>query len=303
MGPQYSLEVICRMDRPQTVTCDHVEYPDTSFPFTAATTEGVSPGFQRLHWHQALEMNYIRRGNGYYLINGMKVPFQEGDILFINTNDLHRAFETSDLVMDIIMFDPSLLAIDLKYDPGLMRPFREAGVHFGHIITRDIPVSRELGEIFQRMMKEYRVRDDAYMSLIRADLIRFLGLVHRSLKEPLQHVVPMAVKFRGMHALREVLHTMELNLDYSWTLNELAGIAHLSPSRFSALFHQAVGTSPLNYLIQLRLTRAVHLLETTDSKIIGIAEQCGFRNLSNFNRLFKQHIGLSPSELRERSNP
>ena len=94
---------------------------------------------------------------------------------------------------------------------------------------------------------------------------------------------------------------MELHLDYGWTLQELSDLTHLSPSRFSALFQQAVGTSPHHYLIQLRLTHAVHLLETTDQKIIEIAETCGFRNLSNFNRLFKQHVGASPSEIRERA--
>lgn len=289
------------MERPQRVTRDHVFFPDHSFPFMVSTTEGVSPGFQRLHWHQALEINYIRSGSGYYLMNGMKIPFVEGDLVFINSDDLHRAFEGENLVMDIIMFDPSLLAIDLKYDPELMRPFREAGEHFNHIVTHDQSVSRELARLFQRMMTEYHTRDDVFMSLIRADLIRFLGLVNRYLQHTPQEAVQLTMKHRGMHVLRKVLHTMELNLGYNWTLNELAELAHLSPSRFSALFHQAVGTSPLNYLIQLRLTYAVHLLETTDMKIIGIAEECGFRNLSNFNRLFKHHIGLSPSELRERS--
>lgn len=280
---------------------DHILFSDTSFPFTASTTEGVNPGFQRLHWHQALEMNYIRSGSGYYLINGMKIPFEEGDLLFIDSNDLHRAFETEGLVMDIIMFDPSLLAIDLKYDPDLMRPFREAGVHLSHVITHDEPIAPQLTQLFHRMMEESRMMEDGFISLIRADLIRFLGLANRYLHEMPQQAAQLSVRHRGIHVLRDVLHTMELNLGYGWTLNELADLAHLSPSRFSALFHQAVGTSPLNYLIQLRLTHAVHLLETTDLKIIGIAEECGFRNLSNFNRLFKQHVGLSPSELRERA--
>lgn len=289
------------MDRPQTVMRDQILFPDMSFPFTASTTEGVNPGFQRLHWHQTLEMNYIRSGRGYYLMNGMMIPFEEGDLLFINSNDLHRAFETESLVMDIVMFDPSLLAIDLKYDPNLMRPFREAGVYHSHVITHHESITPQLVQLFHRMMEENRMKEDSFMSLIRADLIRFLGLANRYLQAIPQKMLQLSMKHRGMHVLRDVLHTMEVNLGYGWTLNELADLAHLSPSRFSALFQQAVGTSPLNYLIQLRLTHAVHLLETTDFKIIGIAEECGFRNLSNFNRLFKQHIGLSPSELREHS--
>lgn len=292
------------MDRPQSVACDHVRYPDASFPFSAVTTAGVSPGFQRIHWHQTLEMNYIRKGSGYYLINGMRIPFQEGDIVLIDINDLHRAFELDNLVMDVITFDPSLLAIELKYEPGLLRPFREAGTRLGHIIPRKAGgLAVELEMLFQRMVEEYRAGETAYGSLIRADLIRFLGLMNRFWEKERGSLLPLAVKSRGMHVLRDVLHTMELNLGYGWTLHELAEIARLSPSRFSALFQQAAGTSPLNYLIQLRLTEAVHLLETTDYRIISIAEQCGFRNLSNFNRLFKHHIGLSPRELRDRSRP
>lgn len=57
----------------------------------------------------------------------MKLQFQQGDIIFINSNDLHRAYETENLVMDVIMFEPSLLSIDLKFDPDLMAPFRSLG--------------------------------------------------------------------------------------------------------------------------------------------------------------------------------
>lgn len=286
------------MDRPQTVTRDNIVFKNPSFPFLASSTEGVNPGFQRLHWHHALELNYIRSGSGFYLINGVKLPFEQGDIIFINSDDLHRAFETKDLVMDIIMFNPSLVAVDLKYDPELMRPFRELGVQFTNIVDHDTPITVELANLFERMMNEFINRDSASVSLIRADLVRLLGLANRHLYVSDQEQAQL--KHHGVHAIKEVLRTMETNLNYAWTLKELAQQAHLSSSRFSSLFQQAVGTSPLNYLIQLRLTHSLHLIETTDTKIIEIAEQCGFRNLSNFNRLFKQHMGNSPSEVRDR---
>ncbi|MGG3308876.1 AraC family transcriptional regulator [Paenibacillus lautus] len=282
------------MNRPQSVVPDAIDFTNAAFPFTASTTHGIFAGAQRLHWHHALELNYIQSGTGFILINGMKLPFQQGDIIFINSNDLHRAYETENLVMDVIMFEPSLLSIDLKFDPDLMAPFRSLGN-----MDRQSPVHDELAHLLGRMREEYQSRGTAYMSLIRSDLIRFLSLANRHLSTPIQANRP--IKGRGMHALKEVLRTMELDLDYSWTLQELSDLTHLSPSRFSALFQQAVGTSPHHYLIQLRLTHAVHLLETTDQKIIEIAESCGFRNLSNFNRLFKQHVGASPSEIRERA--
>ncbi|MCG7405951.1 AraC family transcriptional regulator [Paenibacillus sp. ACRRX] len=284
------------MDKPQAILRDDIEFPSSSFPLLTTSTEGVSPGFQRLHWHHALELNYIREGTGFYVINGLKIQFQAGDLILINSDDLHRAFEMDNLIMDIIMFDPSILAVDLRYDPELMRPFREMGTSFANLIGKDHPAAEDLQTLFIRMMDEGRREDISYITMIRSDLTRFLALVNRRLQLKDQKYSPM--KHRGMHVLKEVIHMMEINLTYNWTLQELAEQAHLSPSRFSALFQQVVGTSPLNYLIQLRLTRAVHLLESSDEKIIDIAEQCGFRNLSNFNRLFKHHIGTSPSDVR-----
>ena len=85
---------------------------------------------------------------------------------------------------------------------------------------------------------------------------------------------------------------------YEWTLEELAALVYLSPSRFSEIFKQAVGMPPLLYLIHIRLENAVAMLEDNQLKIMDIALECGFRTLSNFNRLFKKHIGISPKESR-----
>lgn len=282
------------MERPQRAAPDAIDFSNAAFPFTASTTRGIFAGAQRLHWHHALELNYIQSGTGFILINGMKLSFQEGDIVFIDSNALHRAYETDNLIMDVFMFEPSLLSLDLKFDPELMAPFRILGM-----VDRQSPVRAEMAGLLARMLEEHNIRGASYTSLIRADLVRFLSLANRHLTAPLTEGKP--IKGRGKHALKEVLRTMELHLEYAWTLRELSDMTHLSPSRFSALFQQAVGTSPHHYLIQLRLTHAVHLLETTDAKIIEIAQVCGFRNLSNFNRLFKQHIGVAPSDIRERA--
>ncbi|UHA76160.1 helix-turn-helix transcriptional regulator [Paenibacillus sp. 481] len=283
------------IEAPQTIIRDHMDWP-SSFPFMVSTTEGVSPGFQRMHWHHALEINYIRRGHGFYLINGIKYNFVEGDILLINAHDLHRAFENEDLMMDVFLFDPALLAVDLRYDPELLRPFRDIGIHFTNLLDRNADTIPELVQLLQRIKGEMDNKDISHIPLVRALLTEFLVLVNRNFA--VQHTGPAPMKHRGMLALKEVIRTMEQNLSFPWTLKQLADLAHLSPSRFSALFQLAVGTSPLDYLIQLRLIHAVHLLESTDLKIIQIAADCGFRNLSNFNRLFKQQVGKSPSELR-----
>ena len=72
------------MNRPQSVVPDAIDFTNAAFPFTASTTHGIFAGAQRLHWHHALELNYIQSGTGFILINGMKLQFQQG-ILFSST--------------------------------------------------------------------------------------------------------------------------------------------------------------------------------------------------------------------------
>lgn len=279
-----------------SVIRDHIKLPQ-SFPITITQTVGVSPTFQRLHWHNTLEINYIHRGRGYYLINGNRYEFQEGDILFINSNDLHRAFEMEELIIGVIMFDPAYLALEQRYDVELLNPFREIGRRFDNLLDRNRKEMMKLREIIIDMDEEYRRREPHYEVVVRAQLLRLLGMVNRYFDKG---AAVRQLQMRGMEVIRDVLHEVEAGMDYPWTLKELSDRAHLSPSRFSALFTKVVGTSPLNYLIQLRLSHAVVLLETTDDKVIDIAASCGFRNLSNFNRLFKQHIGNLPSDVRSK---
>ena len=279
-----------------SISRDLIELPH-KFPVLISQTEGVSQSFQRLHWHTALEINYICKGSGHYLINGNRYEFQEGDIVLINSNDLHRAFESEDtgLVMMIIMFDPSYLAIEQRYNTDLLVPFREMGIRFDNLLDRTHPMFTRLTAAIKEMEAEYVAKEFHFEAVVRVQLIQLLAFVNRYFSRNSDR---STIHARGMEKIRNVLDRIEGDIGYPWTLRELADTVHLSPSRFSSLFVQTVGTSAMDYLIQLRLSHAVNLLESTDKKIIDVSLECGFRNLSNFNRMFKLHIGKLPSELR-----
>jgi len=83
--------------------------------------------------------------------------------------------------------------------------------------------------------------------------------------------------------------------------DELADVAGLSPSRFHALFIEATGHSPLQYLTRLRLRQAQEMLLSTSRSIGEISESVGFRDLFHFSRTFKRFNGVSPRTYRERA--
>lgn len=82
-------------------------------------------------------------------------------------------------------------------------------------------------------------------------------------------------------------------------LNQLADIAGMTPVSFSRFFKLRTGKNLSDYIIDIRLGFAARLLVDSTESIAEICYDCGFNNLSNFNRIFKKKKGCVPKEFRE----
>lgn len=91
---------------------------------------------------------------------------------------------------------------------------------------------------------------------------------------------------------------MNENFSENITVDMLAETVHLSKSYFMRRFREAAGVGAIEYLSQLRIKKACEILSETDKTAAETAFECGFRNLSNFNRQFKSIVGCTPKEYR-----
>ncbi|MDE6099059.1 MAG: AraC family transcriptional regulator [Muribaculaceae bacterium] len=82
-------------------------------------------------------------------------------------------------------------------------------------------------------------------------------------------------------------------------LNELAGLVGMSPTAFSRFFKLRTGRSISDYMIDIRLGNATRLLADSSMSVAEICYDCGFNNVSHFNRIFRKKKGCSPREFRE----
>ncbi len=82
-------------------------------------------------------------------------------------------------------------------------------------------------------------------------------------------------------------------------LNTLAELAKMTPTAYSRFFKGRTGCSVSDFIIDIRLDYASRKLLDTDMPISDVCYDCGFNNVSNFNRIFKKKKGCSPKEFRD----
>ena len=99
--------------------------------------------------------------------------------------------------------------------------------------------------------------------------------------------------------LEVVLRKLEREFARSWRVEDLAKLAHLSPSRFAHLFREQTGRSPIAYLEAVRMEEARRLLLRTDLRISEIAFRVGFPDPLYFSTRFHHCFGVSPSSWRQ----
>jgi AraC family transcriptional regulator len=103
---------------------------------------------------------------------------------------------------------------------------------------------------------------------------------------------------RDERRVARAIRRIEANPGERLSLDDLAAEAASSPWHFLRVFEEVVGVTPGQYILRERLRRAAVSLRKSDANIAAIAVECGFGDLSTFNRHFRRVLGSSPSAFR-----
>ena len=93
------------------------------------------------------------------------------------------------------------------------------------------------------------------------------------------------------------------NLSHQWTVEEMAATVGMGTTLFNEKVKSYSGFSPLNYLINIRISEAIKLLKKPDLNVTDIALDTGFYSSQHFSTTFKKLTGYTPSEFRKRNLP
>ena len=100
-------------------------------------------------------------------------------------------------------------------------------------------------------------------------------------------------------AFLQLEQTLRRRLYYQWTVDEMAALVGLGTTAFNDKVKSYTGFSPLNYLINIRISEAIKLLKRNEASVTDIALDTGFYSSQHFATTFKKLTGFTPSEFRK----
>ena len=269
-----------------------VRFPFNIYPCTI-------PGDFRqvaVHWQDTMELAYIKRGSGLVQTGAQVCAAQSGDIFVLTPGTLHaiRQAESRTMEYENIIFDVELLggAEDLCAEKYLL-PLQSGRMALPEHITPDEAWYPQAADCLKEAEEANRCKQFGYELCIKGALLRFLALLIAQSK-----ALPPAEK-ASTQRLRAVLQWISAHYSEPVCVADAAALCQCSPNHFMRWFRQMTGQTFIIFLREYRLNAAAEALRTTEDTILSISEQCGFENLSYFNREFKAHFGMTPREYRK----
>jgi len=258
----------------------------------------------RLHKVDVVLLSFIIKGKGVHLMEGEKFP-ESGTSLSITHYEQNHCIITDRAGMEIVN-----IMLDLKSHPLPELPEPLASVlpdilplhpsfdnRLTHLRRLRFDNPEKMIRLVMYLHHELTGRKPGYetaaMDIFRLFLIECVRQVMQT------GTVRNGREFSSLHRLEKVRRCIDANYHRQLTLEQLAEISGLSRNYLCSLFKEYSGRTIFNYIIERRIQNAIIQLLSTRKKIIAIAADCGFNDLSYFNRAFKRIIGESPSAYRK----
>lgn len=264
------------------------------------------PGFLRRdfteHRHTAFELSCILSGSGIYRIRGQETQIREGDVFFFGTNEVH-------CITDVFP-EKEMRLLNLHFEPRFLWSFEEnpgSGKSLSFFLEKNggIPnrldggetIAREITDILLTMRQEALEKKQAYGLKMELLLLEILILLLRSYRT--EESLERQMRPDNFVGIGTALDYINKNLSSPLSLETIASEAGMSRTYFCLIFKKLNGMTPWEYINIKRIEKAQDFLRSTEKSVLDISFECGFNNISHFNRIFRRTTGQTPSEYRK----
>ena len=274
------------------------EQPDFAYNTYLCT---IPQDFDRVnpHWHDQMEVIYIKRGEGVVSVDFNRLEVRAGSIVPVLPGEIHSIDGTPGGRMEYenIIFSPGMLGggdEDEWFRKNVLEPLRNGNLAFERPIPPGTDFYLEAKTALDGADAACTNRTPGYSLLVKGHLFEFLHALYANRLDRTQ-----TQPRRSADRLKVVLADVKTRYAEKLTVEGAASLAGYSEAHFMRVFKEETGQTFVGYLNDYRLTAATYFLRETDESISNIAVSCGFDNGSYFIRRFRARYGKTPSEYRK----
>lgn len=265
--------------------------------------ERCEPFFTNVfHFHEECELVYVTESHGKRIIGNNVENFDKGDIIFLGSNLPHVWYNDKEY-----------------FHPLSQLKARSIVVYFPQDIFGDrffnLEETRQLSDFFVRAKRgiklhgltQKRVAREMKTLLDKKGLERIIGLfaILKIFSETTEFSYLAHTGYshtynqKDNHKIDRVFRFVLANYHRNISLDEVAELTSLTPQSFCRFFKNRTRKSFIQFVNEVRIGQVCRKLAEEEWTVAEIAYSCGFSNLSNFNRFFKEAVGKTPRGYRQ----
>ena len=246
-----------------------------------------------VHYHPEYELNFVFNSKGKRVVGDSRMDYSDSDLVLLGPNLLHAWYgdeNQTNVRVITIQFQKNIFC-ETTMNRKLMVPIKEM---FSKA-SRGIEFSKEIqNQLSKRIIQLSDLSGfDSF--------IEFLSILYDLSISRNQKLLSSTANInryensesRRIKIVAEFIHK---NYKQQLKIKEVADLINMSETAFSHFFKKRTHRSFSEYLHEVRVGHASRLLIESDKTMAEIGYECGFNNISNFNRMFKKKKGCTPSE-------
>ncbi len=278
-----------------------VKHGTTAFPI-ACYYDDLSKDQVPWHWHEELEAVVISEGQCIVAAGKEKYIIHPGEGFFINSYILHGCWdlENSACRFHSLVFHPRLVggSLDSVFYQNYVLPVTENQALESICLKPELSWQREALEAIENAWQAGVQEPYGYELKMRSSLSELILLLHENI--PNTKKLGSARAKRDGERIKRMLQYIHDHCSEEIKIGDIAQSATISESECLRCFRSTIGATPIQYVRQYRIQRAVQMLNTTDEQISAISEACGFQDVSYFIKTFREMKGCAPAAYRKR---
>jgi len=256
-----------------------------------------------LHTHTFDELVVVLSGTAVHRIDDQDYPVKTGDIFVVKRGSTHRYLAPVGFALVNIIFDAEKLDMDnwdVRELPGyhvlfsLEPAFRDRH-QFRSRLSLEGALFTQVSEWVKDLAAVVTDKEPGYRILARALFTQLVIMLSKFYSSTPETDTPETT---DLLRLGDAIAYIENNYTSKITSKQLADRAHMSVRSFQRAFRHAMQVTPSQYITQVRLRFATHLLKESDFSLTRIAHECGFSDSNYFGRAFGRAMGMPPSQYR-----